>query len=88
MSGHSALTKNWGKSIQGFCLRMPKHVLFFSVTKPTHFLATYPSSILTIFETKDVNLCMHECTGENFPNFCGGFEVQKQLKMVIYRECL
>ena len=58
-------TKNWEKSPLGFRLRVLKRILF---------LSPMQCSILAIFETKDMTLCLHAYTGEKFPNFCiGGF---------------
>jgi len=51
---------------------VPKH---FFVVQPTSLSATYPAPFSTIFETKDVNQCVHACTTEKFPNFCTGAQV-------------
>ena len=54
---------------------------FFLLRIQHRLLATYPAPILTTFEIKDVNQCLHAYTGEKFPNFCEGvLQVPKTAK--------
>jgi len=67
-----ALAQKWGKSPQGFYLRVSKCVCFFLSCNQYGLLATYLAPISSIFEIKYVNWCSHAYAGENFSNFCAG----------------
>ena len=74
-----------GKSLHGLHLSMPKRVSFSSPTQ-RGFSATYPAPILTTFEIKDVNQCVHAYTGKIFQISAQGIlQVPKQLKWVLSR---
>ena len=83
MRGHGAHShKNTGNRPMEFHLRMPKRVLFFSLPIQNGLSGNYPASILTAFETKDVNRCAHAYTGKIFRSSAHRIlQVLKQLKM-------
>jgi len=55
-----ALTQNnWEKSPQGFCLRVPKCALFFSVTQPMWPFGHLSCTDFDHFWNKDMNQCAH-----------------------------
>ena len=68
---------------QGFHPRMPRHVFLSPIQRGLS--ATYPARILTAFEIKDVNRCVHADTGENFRISAEGvLQVLKTAKMGIF----
>ena len=71
MRGHDAHSRKKLREI-ALCLMVQKRVFFLS-SMQCSLLATY-APILTIFETKDINRCLHVYTSEKYLNICtGGF---------------
>ena len=72
----------------GVLPRVPKRVFFLSLMQSS-LSVTYPASISTIFETKDVKRCSHAYPGKNFRISAQKvFRTPKQLKMGTFDGCL
>ena len=80
MRDHSEhLHKKLGEISPGL-LPMVAKMCFFLLHNQRGILATYSAPISTIFETIDLNQCVHVYTGEKFLNFCTGVYLATKTK--------
>jgi len=79
-------TINWRKSPEGFCLRVPKRVLFFSPMQNS-LSHSYAAPILTIIEIKTLISVLMHILVKNFQISAHGvFQAPKTAKMGNFKE--